>query len=440
MAKEAAAFGELAASEQSKNLQHLFFLMEGAKKYPGPRSTAKVPDLKRGAALGAGTMGGGIAWLMAETGMMPLMKDISPASLELGLKQSSANFYKGVQKRKLSQDEFERKQRSITPTLNYNGFKGVDLVVEAVVENLEIKKKVFTELEKNVSDDCIVVSNTSSLKIADMAFAFKNPGRFAGLHFFNPVNKMPLVEIVSHEKCAPETLEALYNWVLKAKKTPVLVKDGPGFLVNRILIPYINESSYLLEEGVDFEAIEKACLNFGMPMGPGRLLDEIGIDVAEKVGKILHGYLGDRAKPNSLAEKITKAGFLGKKSGKGFYLYDAKGKETGLNPEAIALLTKNKKHLLENDIQMRVILPMINEASIILDEGLVSSPGDVDLSLIFGIGFPPFRGGLLKFADSQGLENIVKKMNEFSKSVGPERYSTSSYLKKLVDQGKTFYS
>jgi 3-hydroxyacyl-CoA dehydrogenase/enoyl-CoA hydratase/3-hydroxybutyryl-CoA epimerase len=250
---------------------------------------------------------------------------------------------------------------------------------------------------------------------------------------------MPLVEVVSHDGAAPETLEALYNWVLKTKKTPVLVKDGPGFLVNRILIPYINESSYLLEEGVDFEQVEKACLNFGMPMGPGRLLDEIGIDVAEKVGKILYGYLGDRAKPNTLAEKVTKTGLLGKKSSKGFYLYDEKGKETGLNPDAISLLPKEKKAMSENDIQMRVILPMINEASIILDEGLVSTPGDVDLSLIFGIGFPPFRGGLLRFADAQGLGNIVSKMNEFAKSVSAERYATSSYLKKLADQGSTFY-
>ncbi len=440
LAKEAEAFGELAASEQSKNLQHLFFLMEGAKKYPGPKSNGPIPNLKRGAALGAGTMGGGIAWLMADIGMMPLMKDISPASLELGLKQSSSNFYKSVQRKKMSQDEFERKQRSISPTLDYKGFKRMDLVVEAVVENLDLKKKVFTELEKNVSNECLIVSNTSSLKISDMASAFANPARFAGLHFFNPVNKMPLVEIVSHDKCAPETLEALYNWVLKAKKTPVLVKDGPGFLVNRILIPYMNESSYLLGEGVNFDAVEKACLNFGMPMGPGRLLDEVGIDVAEKVGKILYGYLGDRAKPHIMAEKVTKSGFLGKKNGKGFYLYDEKGKETGINPEAMALLPKDKISMSENDIQMRVILPMINEASIILEEGLVSSPGDVDLSLIFGIGFPPFRGGLLKFADAQGIDKIVAKMDEFAKTVGPERYSTSNYLRKMVEQGKTFYN
>ena len=202
----------------------------------------------------------------------------------------------------------------------------------------------------------------------------------------------------------------------------------------------MNESSYLLGEGVDFEAIEKACLNFGMPMGPGRLLDEVGIDVAEKVGKILYGYLGDRAKPHTLAEKVTKTGFLGKKTSKGFYLYDEKGKETGLNPEAMALLPKDKISMSENDIQMRVILPMINEASIILDEGLVSSPGDVDLSLIFGIGFPPFRGGLLKFADAQGLDKIVAKMDEFAKTVGPERYSTSEYLRKLAAEGKNFYN
>jgi len=440
LAKESQAFGELCVSDQSKNLRHLFFLMEASKKYSGPTGSGDVPRLKRGATLGAGTMGGGIAWLMAETNMNPIMKDLNKDALELGLKQSGENFLRKVKRKRMTRDEFERKQRSIIPQLDYHGFKKVDLVIEAVVENLDIKKKVFSELETKIRPDAIVATNTSSLKITDMVPAFENPERFAGLHFFNPVNKMPLVEIITHDKCAPETIEALYNWVIRSKKTPVVVKDGPGFLVNRILIPYMNEASYLLEEGVPFKDVEDACLNFGMPMGPGRLLDEVGLDVAEKVGKILYGYLGERAKPNALAEQVTKLGLLGKKGGKGFYLYDEKGKETGPNPDALDLLPKKRKQMDEREIQMRVFLPMINEASMILDEGLVAGPGDVDLALIFGIGFPPFRGGLLKYADSEGVAKIVEAMDAFADKVNPDRYKTSDYLRAMIKEGRKFYS
>jgi len=368
-----------------------------------------------------------------------LLKDINNDALELGLKQSSAIYRNGVKKRKLTFEDFERKQRSINPTTSYAGFKNVDLVIEAIVENLDIKKKVFADLENHVSDDCIIASNTSSLKVTDMAEAFKRPERFAGLHFFNPVNKMPLVEIVAHDKVAPETLEALYKFVLASKKTPVLCKDGPGFIVNRILIPYLNEASYLLMEGVPPQDVEEACLNFGMPMGPGRLLDEVGLDVAAKVGKILYDSLGERVRPIDLSDKITELGFLGKKNGKGFFLYDEKGKETGPNPEVMSLLPKKKIHMDEVEIQKRVFLPMINEASMILDEGLVSSAAEVDLALIFGIGFPPFRGGLLRYADSEGLERIAKTIQEYADNVDAKRYALSDYLKNLVEQKKKFY-
>ncbi|MDH5581277.1 MAG: 3-hydroxyacyl-CoA dehydrogenase family protein, partial [Bdellovibrionales bacterium] len=257
--------------------------------------------------------------------------------------------------------------------------------------------------------------------------------------FFNPVYKMPLVEIVAHDKVAPETLEALYKFVLASKKTPVLCKDGPGFIVNRILIPYLNEASYLLMEGVPPQDVEEACLNFGMPMGPGRLLDEVGLDVAAKVGKILYDSLGERVRPIDLSDKITELGFLGKKNGKGFFLYDEKGKETGPNPEVMNLLPKKKIHMDEVEIQKRVFLPMINEASMILDEGLVSSAAEVDLALIFGIGFPPFRGGLLRYADSEGLERIAKTIQEYADNVDAKRYALSDYLKNLVEQKKKFY-
>jgi len=308
-----------------------------------------------------------------------------------------------------------------------------------VVENLEIKRKVFSELEKEVKDECIITSNTSSLKVTDMAEALENPSRFAGLHFFNPVHLMPLVEIITHDKVAPETIEALHKWVLKSKKTPVIVKDGPGFLVNRILMPYLNEAAFLLEEGLSMKAIDDACLNFGMPMGPLRLMDEIGIDVGVKVAKILHDGLGDRMKPSELSPKIVEKNFLGKKNSKGFYLYDEKGKVQGVNEELKALFPNKNIKMDEATIQMRVFLPMINEAANILEDGIVSTPADVDLGLIYGLGFPPFRGGLLRYADAEGLERIYTAIEKFSKEVDAARYKPSEYLKNLVDQSKKFY-
>jgi 3-hydroxyacyl-CoA dehydrogenase/enoyl-CoA hydratase/3-hydroxybutyryl-CoA epimerase len=439
LAGEAQAFGELAISEQSKNLQHIYFMSEGTKKYQGPIATKKIPELKRGAALGAGTMGGGIAWLMAEAGMYPLMKDLSTEALNLGLKQSSQNFSGALKRKKITPDEFERKQRSITAQLDYSGFNKVDLVIEAVVENMDIKKKVFAEVEKYVSAETLLTSNTSSLSVQEMSQALVHPERFAGLHFFNPVHLMPLVEIIIHDKVAPETVEALYKWCLRVKKTPVIVKDGPGFLVNRILMPYLNEAGYLLEEGVTMKDLDQAALNFGMPMGPCRLLDEVGIDVGVKVAKVMHDGIGERARPSKFSYKLLEKNFLGKKTSKGFYLYDEKGKVTGPNSEVEELLPKEKKKMSETDIQLRLFLPMINEAAMILQEGIVTTAMSVDLGLIFGIGFPPFRGGLLRYADSEGLDKIKEALNNFESSVDKDRYKASPYLVDLVANKMTFY-
>lgn len=436
LSNEAKAFGELSQTSQSRALQHVFFLQDNAKKMDDKESVKKVT---RAAVLGGGTMGGGIAWLMANSGQAPILKDITDEGLALGLKQASSVFLKAKKRRRLSEDDFERKQRSIKPTLKFDGFNKVDLVVEAVVENIEVKKKVFTELETKVSDKCILSSNTSSLSVNEMARALKDSSRFAGLHFFNPVNKMPLVEIVRHDNVSQETIDILYKWALDVKKTPVVVNDCPGFLVNRILAPFLNEAAYLLEEGVSVEAIDKACINFGMPMGACRLMDEIGIDVCEHVGVVMEEGLGARAKANKLSGQAVKLGLLGKKNSRGFYLYDEAGKQLEVNPEALTLFPSTNITKDETQIQMRLILPMINEAARILDEKVVKDAATVDLGLIFGIGFPPFRGGLLKYADSEGLERIKAAIEKFSHEVSTERYELSSYLEGLVNQKKKFY-
>lgn len=436
LALEAQAFAELSQSVQSKNLQHIFFLTDNSKKL---ENKDQLPSVKRGAVIGAGVMGGGIAWLFAHNNQAPLMKDITPAALELGLKQASQNFAGALKRRRMTEDEFNRKMRSIEPTLTLEGMKSADLVIEAVVENMDLKKKVFAELEDYVRPDAILTSNTSSLSVQEMSKALQKPERFAGLHFFNPVNKMPLVEIITHEKVDPKTVHTLIKWVLEVKKTPIVVKDGPGFLVNRILAPYLNESAFLLEEGVSVEALDEAALNFGMPMGPCRLMDEIGLDVCVKVGKIMHEGLGERANPSSLSTKLYDGKLLGKKSGKGFYLYDEKGKSTGKNPEISKLLPAKKKHMDEMMIQMRLFLPMVNEAAYILADKICDKAATVDVGMIYGTGFPPFKGGLLRWADQEGLEQIVERLNNFAKEVNQERYQVSPMLSMMVNDKRKFY-
>ncbi len=436
LAMEAHAFGELSQTVVSKNLQHIFFLTDASKKVEGKEN---LPTVRRGAVLGAGVMGGGIAWLFASQDQAPLMKDLTQPALELGLKQASDNFASALKKRRLSEDDFNRKMRSITPTLTFDGFKGVDLVVEAVVENMDVKKKVFAELEGKVRPDCLLTSNTSSLSVTEMASALKDGSRFAGLHFFNPVNKMPLVEIIAHPGVSEQTLRTLTKWVLDVKKTPVIVQDGPGFLVNRILAPFLNEAGWLLEAGVSIADLDQAALNFGMPMGPCRLMDEIGLDVCEKVGKIMEKGLGARMTPNQLGQKVHAAGCLGRKNGKGFYLYDEKGKVTGRNPVVEAMLPGKRLSMEEVQIQMRLFLPMINEAAYCLQDKIVDKASAVDLAMVYGTGFPPFKGGLLRYADAEGPDRLLSVLQQFASEVSAERYHPAPLLVELAQGKRRFY-
>jgi len=442
--KEASALAELALSSQSANLRHLYFLMEGQKKYTGPEvKEGGVLTLKKGGVIGAGTMGGGIAWLMASADMRPILKDITTQALELGLKQSSKNFKDQVKRKKISHDEMIRKQRSISPQLTLEGIEPADFIIEAVVENLDLKKNIFQELESLVSPSCILATNTSSLRLKDMLPVFKNPERFLGVHFFNPVSKMPLVEIVRHENSSPAVLKAVFDWCLKVKKTPLIVGDGPGFLVNRILIPYLNEAGFLLEEGVEIETLDRVAKNFGMPMGPCRLMDEIGLDVGEKVAKVLGQALGERGKSSEIFSKMAQKNLLGKKTNKGFFLYNNSSKKEELNPEATDLLFKdkggNRKSLSSTEIEKRLILPMINEAARVLEEKIVYTAGEVDIGLIFGIGFPPFRGGLLRFADSLGIEKLLEDTKRLEQEVNPHRFAPAPLLRDLAQKKQKFY-
>lgn len=441
--REAQGFGLLAVSPVARNLIRIFFMTEAVKKSRGLPSgvTAESQSVNSAAVLGAGVMGGGIAQLLADRGIVARMKDLTHASLVLGVQAASKIFQKQVQRKKINKRQYLQKVGLISPTLDYSGFGSADLVVEAIVENLDIKKKALQELEEQVSDRCVIASNTSSLSITAMQSGLKNPERFGGLHFFNPVHRMPLIEVIRGEKTSDATVTSLFQFSKRLGKTPVVVKDAPGFLVNRLLMPYLNEATYLLAEGVPIEDLDRVLLDFGMPMGPMELIDEVGVDVGEKVAHILHAAFGDRMMPSPVNGKVAATGRLGKKNGKGLYEYGPQGRDKKLNPEIYGILgiQPQSGKVADEEILERCILPMINEASRCLEEGIVTTAEDVDLGMIMGTGFPPFRGGLLCYADTLGARTLVDRLKKYEAHFG-KRFELAPALLKRAETGAAFYT
>lgn len=437
---EAEALGELIVTDVCKNLVFLFLLREALRKDRGvadERVTAK--EIKRVGVLGAGVMGGGIAQLLAYNDIPVRMKDINWEAVAAGLRQARKVFDHAVRRRRLSQREMEQKMSYISGTIDYTGFGLVDLVIEAIVEDLEIKKKVLQELSNEIRKDTLIASNTSSLSISEMSKATPRPAQFVGMHFFNPVHRMPLVEVIRGETTSDETVATTVAFAKKLNKTPIVVKDRPGFLVNRILAPYLNEASIILQEGGKIEDVDRAMLDFGMPMGPFHLVDEIGIDVAVKVARVLTEAFGDRATPSPVFQRLYEDGRLGKKSGKGFYSYKGEKKEVDSAVyRLVADLRQPGTPMAPADLQDRMVLLMLNEAAVCLSEGLVRSPRDVDAGLVFGTGFPPFRGGLLRYADQRGLASMVERMEAFATRFG-DRFVPAPLLKEMAAKGERFY-
>lgn len=421
--------------EIAANLVNLFFISEALKKQP--EATAATPKkVSTAGVIGAGTMGGGIAWLFSYRGYDIHMKDINWDQVAIGYSSAKDIYDQLVKKRKLKPFEAGMRFHKIGGTVSYESFKGVDLIVEAAVENLEIKRQIFAELEEYIRDDVIIGSNTSSLTIADMSRDMKHPERFVGMHFFNPVNRMPLVEIVAGPKSSPEAIATAIKICQDLKKTPIVVGDCPGFLVNRTFMAGANEIIRILEEGVPPKKIEEAMLDFGMPMSPFLLVDEIGIDVTLKVAQTLYKAYGDRMAVPKILEELAAKGFLGKKVGKGFYIH--KGKETTLNPEAMALIKAKGRELKDEDILHRSLLLMINEGARCLDEGIVKNPGFLDMAMITGTGFPPFRGGLMRYADSLGVSWVTRRLEELAEKYG-SRFKPCELMEKWDYEGRRFY-
>ena len=437
---EAHAAAELLVGSVSKNLIHVFHLREAARKGTGVAD----PDARAAAVgtlgvLGAGVMGGGIAQLAADHAIRVRMKDIRHDAVASGLRHARSLFDKAVERHRLTVREAAQRMELIGGGLDYAGFAAADVVVEAVVERLDVKRTVLAETEEEIPEACILATNTSALSVDAMAEALRRPQRFCGMHFFNPVHRMPLVEVVRGAATSDDTIATIYALSLRLGKVPVVVADGPGFLVNRILTPYLNEAGWLLAEGVSVEAIDAAARAFGMPMGPLRLVDEVGIDVSTHAGAIMHEALGERLEPAPPLVALGASGRLGRKGGSGFYTYED-GKEKGVDTSIYDALgvTPARARVPAEVIQRRLVLPMVNEAARILAEGRVRTAGEVDLAMIMGTGFPPFRGGLLRFADALHTRGVVGRMRTLEAEVGG-RFAPAAPIEELARDDRGFY-
>jgi 3-hydroxyacyl-CoA dehydrogenase/enoyl-CoA hydratase/3-hydroxybutyryl-CoA epimerase len=438
---EADAFIQNASDhvDVATHLINIFFGQEQLKKQAGfPGDLPKGRPVKDVAVLGAGTMGGGIAWLFCNKLIPVRVKDINWEAIGHATQASWEVFSKLLKKRKTTPNEATRKFHELSWTLDYSGFDKVDFIVESAIEDLGIKRKIYQEVEAVVSNDTIIATNTSSLRISDLAEGLKHPERFVGMHFFNPAPLMPLVEVIAGPKTSAETVATTIELAKRLGKVPLFTGDCNGFLVNRVFIRAANEALFLLQEGVPLEQLDKAMLAFGMPMGSCELIDEVGIDVTAKVSKITEAAYGPRMATPPLLKKLYEEKLLGKKSGSGFYLH--KGKNKSPNPKAKAIIksfAKTNPLLTDDQIIERILLAMIQEASLCLEEKIVSDPKFVDLAMVFGTGFPPFRGGVLAYADSIGLPQVQEKLEALAKRF-PERFEPTAQIKEMAKHNRTF--
>lgn len=437
--KEARSFGELAMTRESFQLRQIFFATTEMKKETGADGV-KPADIHRVGVLGGGLMGGGIAYVTAaKAGLPARIKDISHEGITHALHYSYERLNKKVKRRHMRRAEMEHTMLSLSGTLDYSGFERVDVVIEAVFEDLDLKQKMVADIEQNAKPETIFATNTSSLPITQIAAKAQRPENVIGLHYFSPVDKMPLAEIITHEGTSNETIATTVALAKKQGKTPIVVKDGAGFFVNRILAPYMNEAARLVLAGEPIEHVDKALLKFGFPVGPVTLLDEVGIDVGAKVAAILRKELGERFEPPAAFDKLIDDDRKGKKNQKGFYQYgkDVKGKP--VDKSVYSLLNIEPQQKLEREeIAELCVLPMLNEAAYCLQEGIIRSPRDGDIGSVFGIGFPPFRGGPFRYMDEMGIGALVAKLEKLAEQRG-DRYKPAPLLVEMAEQQRRFY-
>jgi len=438
---EAKRFAELAMTPESAALRGIFFATTEMKKEDGIEGVSPK-KINKAVVLGGGLMGGGIANVTATKAKVPVrIKDIAPEGLLNAQKYTFDLLNKKVKRRFMSKADMQIQLAMITGTTEYNGMKSADIAIEAVFEDLGLKHKMVADIEEHCNENTIFASNTSSLPITQIAQNAKRPENVIGLHYFSPVDKMPLAEIIVHVGTSDQTISTTVEFARKQGKTPIVVTDGAGFYVNRILAPYMNEAARIVLEQQPIDFVDKALVDFGFPVGPVTLLDEVGIDVGAKIGPILTKELGSRFEAPAAFDKLLADDRKGRKNGKGFYLYGKKAKKgkKQVDESIYKLLSlKPNASMDKKDLAERAILLMLNEAAMCLDEGIIRNARDGDIGAIFGIGFPPFLGGPFHYMDSIGIAALVEKLERHQDKFG-ERFAPCALLKAMAGEGKTFY-
>ncbi len=438
---ESAAFGRLMQTPQSKQLINLFFAMTSDSK---PDTSAARP-VSEVAVLGAGLMGAGIAQVTAAKEVEVLLKDLDQQALSRGEKTIWKDLSGKVRKRAMTPFQRDRLLSRIRGVTDYERFAGSDIVIEAVFEDLGLKRRILAEVEEAVGPDAIFASNTSALPISQIAAQAKRPEQVVGMHYFSPVTKMPLLEIIATPQTADWVVSTAVDLGLKQGKTVIVVGDGPGFYTTRILAPLMNEALLMLEEGAAIPQLDRAMRRFGFPVGPATLMDEVGIDVGAHVSQTLgEAFAARGATPSKAMEQLAQKGFLGRKNKRGFYLYSKgkKGRKRGAKEVNRSIYDhfggEPRKDFSDQEIQSRLSLVMINEAAYCLQEGILHSPRDGDLGAILGLGFPPFLGGPFRYLDSKGLQSVLGEMRQLESGHGP-RFAAAPILQERAAQGRPFY-
>ncbi len=438
---EAREFGRLAVSDVSRELVRIFFATTGLKKDDGV-SADQVTDprtVTRLGVIGAGFMGSGIAGTaVVNAGVEVRLKDADLPRVGKGLHAALRQVDRRLSRHRLTRQEHVRLAALLSGTNDFSGFADAELIIEAVFEDLEVKRQVMGDLEAVVQPGTILATNTSTIPITDIAARARNPERIVGMHFFSPVDRMPLLEVIPGERTHPNTIATAVRFGRRMKKTVIVVADRPGFWVNRILSPYMNEAGFLLSEGVSIEAIDRAMTRYGFPVGPVTLLDEVGFDVAQKAGGVMHQAMGDRLSPAPVLDRLVGSGRLGRKNGRGFFRY-AKGKKQGVDSSAYRVLGVAPTTAMPEDrIWERLMYLMLNEAAMACAEGVIRQPRDGDIGAIFGIGYPPFRGGPLRVIDALGAARVVEVLDRLTQTHGA-RFQPAEALREMGRRNRRFY-
>jgi 3-hydroxyacyl-CoA dehydrogenase/enoyl-CoA hydratase/3-hydroxybutyryl-CoA epimerase len=439
--EEARCFGEMAVSDVSRQLVFLFFATSALKRDPGVSEPAPAPTpVATLGVLGAGFMGAGIASVAVQQGTPVRLKDTDPARVGKGIAAVSEVLKERLKKKQITRLQYDDQLLLAGGTTDYTGFGRANLVIEAVFEDVALKHRVLREVEPFLAAGAVYASNTSTIPIASIAQAAKRPNRVLGMHFFSPVHKMPLLEVIVMPETDKDATVTAVAYGKRLGKTVIVVNDAPGFYTTRTLSAYMNEAGRLLDEGAAIDAIDKALTAFGFPVGPITLLDEVGIDVGGKVGQVLFEAFGSRMSPSESLRRVVESGRTGRKGREGFYLYDDEGKKTAVDTSVYGLLPhgSQRREIPADEIRQRCVLAMVNEAARCLEEGVLRSPRDGDVGAVFGIGFPPFRGGPFRYVDSEGVSSVVRDLEELNGRF-PGRFAPAELLVDYARARKRFY-